>query len=124
VKPTVGRIVHYRLSADEAARINRRRTTGSSIASRVEDGRWPLGAQAHIGNSAYEGEVLPLIVTKTWPTEYDGSARLSHHPEGTKYESTFGVNGQVLLDGNDALWVTAAPQHATLPGCWSWPPRE
>ena len=30
--PTIGRIVHYRLSEDDAAQINRRRTTGHSIA--------------------------------------------------------------------------------------------
>lgn len=108
MKPTIGRIVHYRLSADNALRVTH---------DRVLKG---VGR----GNNVNEGDVLPLIVTVTWPDEYAGGAHLAIHPEGTAYESAFGVNGQVLLDGNDSLWVTSAPQHATLPGCWFWPPRE
>lgn len=119
----IGRIVHYRLSADDAVRINRRRTTGGSIAQRMVGVGWPHGAQAHIGNSVGEGEVFPAIVTQVWPEEYAGNARLAHHPEGTTYEGPAGVNAQVFLDGSDTLWVTSAPQHPTLTGCWFWPPR-
>ena len=121
-----GSIVHYRLTADDAARINRRRTTGGSIAERIADEswrHWPKGAQAHIGNSVGEGEVVPAIVTQVRPEEYAGHARLAHHPEGTTYESREGVNAQVFLDGSDVLWVASAPQHPTLTGCWFWPPR-
>ncbi len=127
-KPTIGRIVHYRLSADEAARINRRRTTSGSIAERLEADKWPRGAQAHVGNTVGEGEVIPMIVTKVWPEEYAGNAHLAHHATDmgkvVDYESTFGVNGQLTLDGTDSLWVTSAPQHSTLTGCWFWPPRD
>jgi hypothetical protein len=66
VVPTIGRIVHYRLSADDAAQINRRRTSGVSIATRMKTFAgavespavvygWPEGAQAHIGNAVAEG---------------------------------------------------------------------
>ena len=105
-KPTVGRIVHYRLSAIDAENINRRRTSGASIAERLksEPPTWPAGAQAHIGNGATAGEVFPLVVV-----------RVHDEPHLT-------VNGQVLLDGNDQLWVTSAGE-GTENGTWSWPPR-
>jgi hypothetical protein len=126
--PSIGRTVHYRLSADEAARINRRRTTSGSIADRIAAKEWPRGAQAHVGNTASEGEVVPMIVTKVWPEEYAGNAHHAHHATGedwqVKYESAFGINGQLVLDGTDSLWVTSAPQHPTLTGCWFWPPRD
>lgn len=99
--PTLGRIVHYRLSVEDAAQINRRRTTGKAIADRMKSklvnpqggqdvAAWPAGAQAHIGNDAREGDVHPMIITKTWGDT-----------------PTSAVNGQVLLDGNDVLWATS-----------------
>lgn len=116
---TTGRIVLYTLTAQNAAEINRRRTTGASIAERmkvqvsqVETATpilgWPTGAQAHIGNSAHAGQVVPLIVVTVWPNEY-----------GPDFH---GVNGQAMLDGNDTLWVTSAKE-GTEPGAWAWPPR-
>lgn len=109
---TIGRTVHYKLSENDAAQINRRRTTGKSIAERMQmlvhttsDEKalaWPVGAQAHIGNSASEGDVVPLVVVKVWsPTT---------------------CNGQALLDGNDVLWVSSAVE-GSEPGTWAWPPR-
>lgn len=108
MKPTTGRIVHYRLTEADAAAVNRRRTNGASIAERIEDEKWPLGAQAHIGNSAYVGQVVPLLIVQVWPNEY-----------GPDFD---GVNGQAFLDGNDALWVTSA-REGDGQGQWSWPPR-
>lgn len=107
---SVGRTVHYRLSEDDAKQINRRRTNGASIRERLQADppTWREGAQAHIGNSASEGDVVPLIVVKVWPNEYG--------------EGVPGVNGQAFLDGNDALWVTSAKE-GTEPGTWAWPPR-
>ncbi len=118
MKPTIGRIVHYVLTAENAEQINRRRTTGASIAQRIgamvlsEDGTatgalWPVGAQAHIGNVVSEGDVVPMTIIRVWS-------------EGL-------VNGQAMLDGNDALWVTSAHCSTAVggaPGCWNWPPRE
>lgn len=101
---SLGRVVHYVLTEDNATQINRRRTNGSSIAARMraEPAEWPAGAQAHIGNDVKAGDVFPLIVTRVW--------------------SPGCVNGQVLLDGNDAFWATSRTE-GTEPGSWQWPPR-
>ena len=107
MKPTIGRIVLYTVTEQDAAEVNRRRTTGYSIAERIkkntpETSAWPLGAQAHIGNELRAGDIYPMVITRVWgPTC---------------------VNGQVLLDGNDCLWVTSASE-GTEPRCWAWPPR-
>jgi hypothetical protein len=103
MNPTIGRILHYRLTASDAQAINRRRTSGASIADRMKQDppAWPAGAQAHIGNTASEGDTVPLVVVRAWSS---------------------GVNGQALLDGNDTLWVTSA-EEGTEPGTWAWPPR-
>ena len=109
--PTIGRIVHYRLSADDAAQINRRRTTGKSIADRMAYGTdplkaWPAGAQAHIGNDVAEGDVFPMHIVKVWgPT------------------ATSAVNGQVMLDGTDTFWATSRTV-GEGPGTFSWPTRQ
>lgn len=108
MKPTIGRIVHYRLSQEAVEMIARRRTTSSSIADRIKGGEWPLGAQAHIGNPHHKGQVLPMIITVVWPNEY-----------GPNFD---GVNGQVILDGNDTLWVTSVKE-GTEDGQWSWPEK-
>lgn len=115
---TVGRTVLYKLSEDDAKQINRRRTTSGEIRERIEQTFapstppsrpvWPLGAQAHIGNTAGEGDVVPMVVVRVWPNEYG--------------EGVPGVNGQAFLDGNDALWITSAKEGAD-PGTWAWPPR-
>ena len=106
--PTIGRIVHYRLSEDDAKAINRRRTDGGSIAQRMatSPAEWPAGAQAHIGNNASEGDVYPMLITRVW-----GS-----NPEAA-------VNGQVFLDGNDVLWATSVCV-GEGPRTFSWPSRS
>ncbi len=107
-QPSTGRIVHYILSADDTKQINRRRTSRVSIAQNIEEGKWPIGAQAHIGNSATAGDVVPLMIVRVWPDEYGPGVP--------------GVNGQALLDGNDVLWVTSA-REGTEEGQWAWSPR-
>jgi len=107
MKPTVGRILLYKLTAGDADQINRRRTSSPEIAKRIErntpeSSAWPIGAQAHIGNQVDEGEVYPMIVTRVW--------------------SDTCVNGQVILDGNDCLWATSATE-GDHGHCWQWPPR-
>lgn len=103
-KPTVGRIVHFVLNAEQAEQVNRRR-----VAKPHEPG-WPAGAQAHVGNEAREGDEMPLVIVRVWPDE--GGPGID------------GVNGQVLLDGTDQLWVTSAlPSSGPVPGCWRWPER-
>lgn len=115
--PSIGRIVHYTISAQDATEIMRRRTNGKSIADRIKqevqlrDGTqppvfgWPAGAQAHIGNDAREGQVFPMLIVAVW-----GST------------PTSSVNGQVFLDGNDVFWALSRSV-GTSPGTWSWPPR-
>lgn len=111
--PTIGRIVHYRLSGDDAAQINRRRTNGTSIAERIKVAPgndmmhgWPVGAQAHIGNDAKEGDTHPMLIVKTWGGNPDSA-----------------VNGQVFLDGNDVFWATSRTV-GEGPGTFSWPTRN
>jgi|SRR5437899_13094227 len=77
---TVGRIVQYRLSADDLLRITQMR------------GKSP----DHGGNPHDVGQVVPLVVVVVWPNEH-----------GPNYD---GVNGQAFLDGNDTLWVTSAKE--------------
>ena len=122
-KPSVGRIVQYTLTEDDAKQINRRRTTGKAIAARIQnngqiatDGavigeQWPIGAQAHIGNPASAGDVVPLLIVRIWPDEYGPGQP--------------GVNGQAFLDGNDSLWITSVGESIDpKQGKWNWPPRN
>lgn len=118
--PSIGRIVHYRLSAQDVEQIMRRRTTGKSIADRmnleldrlnherdegVQAFAWPAGAQAHIGNDVAEGDAFPMLIVRTW-----GST------------ATSAVDGQVFLDGNDVFWATSRIV-GDQPGTFSWPAR-
>lgn len=98
----------FTITQEQADQINRGRMAGDSIANRLQSGTWPEGAQAHIGNTAYVGREYPLIVVRVWPDE--------HGP------GTFGVNGQVILDGNDSLWITSA-KYGMEEGQWRWPER-
>ena len=99
--PTIGRIVHYRLSANDVLSINSSRSSGSAVEE-------ISGAQMRHGNPVSEGDTVPLAIVRVWPDEYGPGIP--------------GVNGQALLDGTDSLWVTSAAE-GTGPGQWSWPPR-
>ena len=103
--PTIGRIVHYRLTDQEAVEINRRRTTGTAIGERIKADKWPLGAQAHIGNQVSAGDTFPAMIVKTWGKTEGSCCQL-----------------QVFLDGNDTLWATSRSE-GDLAGMWSVPPR-
>ena len=98
--PTIGRIVMLVLTKEMCEQINRRRTTQHSIAERIKEDKWPIGAQAHIGNVVEEGKIVPMIITTIW--------------------SDTCVNGQAILDGTDTLWVTSA-NLGDGPGTWHWP---
>lgn len=101
MKPTVGRIVQYRLRSDQAFMINKRRNDFAQF--RRSEGYQDTGSMAHFGNPATEGEVVPLLIVKVFT------------PGGA-------VNGQAFLDGNDTLWVTSVSE-GIGPGTWSWPER-
>lgn len=109
-KPSLGRIVVYVLSEQDAEQINRRRTNGKSIQERLaqQPPAWPAGAQAHIGNYASAGDEVPCLIVHVWPDEFGSGIS--------------GINGQAFLDGNDSLWVTSVKE-GTEPGTWHWPAR-
>lgn len=100
MRPTIGKIVVYKLTDIDAQNINRRRTTSFDISYRVSTNEWPLGAQAHIGTEVLSGEEFPMLVVRAHSTGF--------------------VNGQVFLDGNDVLW-TQVVHEGNLPGQWHWP---
>ena len=102
-KVSVGRIVHYMLTEQDAQAVNRRR-----VAAAEHQTDWVMGGQAHMGNGVRAGELVPMIVAVVWSNEH-----------GPSFD---GVNGQALLDGNDSLWVTSAKE-GTEPGTWRWPER-
>lgn len=105
--PTIGRIVHYRVTAEDAEQINRRRTTGPEIASRIAatPREWPPGAQAHIGNRVEEGVTFPAMIVRTWGSDETSAVQL-----------------QVFLDGDDTFWATSVVV-GEGPRTFSWPPR-
>jgi hypothetical protein len=99
--PTIGRIVHYTLSDQDADTINGRRKQALDhvIAHRERAD----GSVIHYGNAVAEGDVYPMTIVRVW----------GDRPEAA-------VNGQVHLDGNDLLWVTSV-QVGTGPRTWAWP---
>lgn len=99
--PTTGRIVAYTLAAVDAESINKRRSDARASGFAATNS----GAVVHVGNDAHEGDVLPMVIVRAWG-DTEGSA----------------VNGQVLLDGTDTLWVTSRTQGDGL-GRWSEFPR-
>jgi hypothetical protein len=101
--PTIGRIVHLRISAECAKSINKRRFD----AKESEIAATNSGAIIHHGNLVLENDVYPLLITKIW----------SDKPT----EST-PINGQIFLDGNDSFWVTSV-QQGDGPNKWFEPPR-
>ncbi|MGW1059367.1 hypothetical protein [Micromonospora rubida] len=98
MQPTIGRIVHYTLTEQDAEAINRRRADfADSLPANT-------GFQAHVGNHAEAGQTFPAEVVRT----FGGSA----------------VNLQVRLDGSDTYWATSRTEgEPDKQGCWIWPPR-
>ena len=97
MQPTIGRIVNYTLSQDDANEINRKRS-GRGLRERVKP--------EALGNFAEAGQAFPAIVVRVWPS-----------PGKTQ------CNLQVLLDGADGAWVTSRIE-GTERGTWAWPPRS
>lgn len=109
MQPTVGRVVHYTLTAQDAESINGRRNDAGafarSLAGGIEPGeRGRTGHVLHAGNEATEGDVCAATVVRT----FDGAGQEA--------------NLQVCLDGNDAYWATSRSE-GDGPGFWAWPPR-
>lgn len=108
MKPTIGRIVHYTLSAQDAAEINKRRDDAAAYnrANAAADPGQPgaTGHQSHIGNRAEAGQVFPAMVVRVFDPK----------------SST--LNLQVTLDGNDTFWA-ASRAEGDGESRWSWPAR-
>lgn len=103
--PTIGRIVLYCLSAADADAINRRRTSGTAIALRIQKNEWPIGAQAHIGNAVTEGDVVPAIVVKVYGDDC--------------------ISVRAFLDGTDDFWATSiSVSEGAEPGKFHWMPYQ
>ncbi len=77
MKPTIGRIVHYRLSKEDVDAIQRRR-------ARVSD------PQVLFGNAVKEGDTFPAMIVRAWGEQPTSAVQL-----------------QVYLDGNDTHWATS-----------------
>lgn len=86
MKPSPGRIVQYKLTAEDVTEINRRRADARENA---EVGN--SGFILHIGTPVMLGDKFPLMVVKV-------------------LGETDNVNGQIHLDGNDLHWVTCVSQ--------------
>jgi len=103
--PTIGRLVHYKLTEGDAEQVNRRRADFQAFMRErhTRPGTVDTGHVAHVGNHARAGEVYPAVVVRVLdPVSYPG------------------VNLQVHLDGNDTLWA-ASRTEGDEPGQWRWP---
>ena len=98
-KPTIGRVVHYRLSDQDAEHINQRRA--HALAQSRQHGH---PHPTHVGNAANAGDVYPADIVRV----FDPSVSTA--------------NLQVKLDGNDHHWATSRTE-GDEPGQWFWPPR-
>ena len=93
----IGTIVLYRLSQADADAINRRRE--DAAANRDNMRKDKTGYQAHIGNRVETNEIFPMMIIRAW--------------------SFTCVNGKVMLDGTDDLWVESVDKGSDLPGHWT-----
>ncbi len=111
MKPTIGRIVHYKLNAADAQAINKRRDDATAFLRATDPKAEPgmpgaTGHQLHVGNRAEAGQIFPAQVVRVFDTEGE---------TGTS-------NLQVSLDGNDTYWATSR-RTGEDEGTWAWPPR-
>lgn len=96
---TVGRVVHYVLSEQDAQIINDRNSIGNDLSA---EERIPAIAY-HGGNRVREGQHCAMVIVHVW------------NGEGL-------VNGQVLLDGLSNYWATSVRHsgETKAPGSWHW----
>jgi hypothetical protein len=98
-RPSIGRIVHYTLSSQDAAQINRLRQDYQHNA-RPQG----TGFVGHVGNHAQEGDVYPAMIVRVFD------------PRSTT------ANLKVELDGTDVFWATSR-QLGDGPSYWAWSGR-
>lgn len=80
---SIGRIVLYCLTEKDAESINKRREDSELSNIAIQDS----GYIVHTGSKVKSATYYPMIITKIDPVHKS-------------------INGQVILDGNDTLWVT------------------
>lgn len=107
--PTLGSIVLYTMTEQDAQRVNTKRDAAAAYIKAFHENPTKHGEMQHTGNSVRAGDVFPLIITRVWSTG----------PRSA-------VNGQLMLDGNDTLWVTSTsvqvdPEQPA--GRFVWPSR-
>lgn len=99
MRPTIGRIVIYRLNVGDVQQISAARSVP------VDPG---ISGQSFvhgmIGNPVTAGDECPAMVVRTFD-------------EGKH------LNLKVQLDGRDTLWVTSRGE-GTEDGTWRWPERS
>ncbi len=95
--PVIGDMVLYQLSEADAEAINRRYDHARARFAEMREAK--TGYQAHVGNSVQPEDLVPMVVTRVWPTA--------------------SINGKVFLDGSDDFWVRTVEQ-GTAPGSWSY----
>jgi hypothetical protein len=100
--PTVGRIVIYTLSEQDAELINGRRLAAGAHSREHSEHN---GTVLHVGNQVTVHDSFPMVITRVL-----GSTALGEYL----------VNGSVVLDGNDLHWATSVKQ-GTGHRTWSWP---
>jgi hypothetical protein len=102
---TIGRFVLYTLTKNDAEAITARRNPQPGNVGNLQGS----GAAAHmaaepqpfVGTPVNGGDICCMLVTRV---NADGK----------------GVNGKLMLDGNDIQWITEARQ-GTGPHTWAWP---
>lgn len=92
--PSLGRIVVYTLTEDDALAITRRRRGGR------EEGTAVASINMVVGNPVHAGDEFPMTITSVAP---DAS-----------------INGQVWLDGSDTFWAQGVIA-GVGGGTWRWP---
>ena len=96
--PALGATVLYRLTQDDAEKINKRRADHYNFGRTLGQVLF-TGHVGHTGNSARADDLAPAIVVRAFD------------------EPSPSANLQVLLDGNDTYWATSR-SHGMQAGQW------
>lgn len=104
----IGQTVYYRVSAEDAEKVNRRRS--HALASLSKHQRKSDGTQIHFGMEIETGQLLPATVVVAYSAEQKGFARGHDYVSGTDRSLSFSgvADIRVLLPGNDVLFVQNA----------------
>jgi len=100
IVPTVGRVVLYRFTAEQAEAVNRRRRHAVAMIS--DHGANTGGFMVHVGNDIVLGQDYAADIVAVWGATYDSY-----------------VNLQVKLDGTDCYWAYSV-RCGDQPGDYHW----